>query len=463
MVFIQRVIVLLTLSLLTSYACAWSDHANLVWPLLRTLPDLQQESLRVEPLEGFLRAEAPALEALLARHEKYTVESFPHYAPRPEGLVFRADAPDLRRAFLAAIRVNPKLPYRLYRQATVEDPPVNAEQVLQHSELGLFAAGTSYTAYLKLEADERVAPAHVLATASDEPDFGMDIGLFVDNGTEFGARYGFGVQPFGNPNLPYGSQAPMHMGFYHLDWLTRTAQPDLLRSFPAWRIDLFRTLARLAFETGHDYWGWRFTGWGLHYIGDLTQPYHAQPLPGVGTAEALWLVMRGKTAEAVQRVSNRHGVLESYQYQRVSEALQRKDWQSPMLKAIASAATEQPECFDARTVQYALTRDSVMAGARLDATLEEHVPARFVSDAQFEWTGSGEESLIVATVERDKGPGAVAALDAEVIRHMRRFSRFSWMWINDALQASATGAAHRSSNSPIAEGPKAVELKSCLD
>ena len=94
---------------------------------------------------------------------------------------------------------------------------------------------------------------------------------------------GFGIQPFGNPNLEYSSQAPFHMGFYHLDWLTRTAQPSLLRTYPLWRIALFGELAELAFSTGHDYWGWRFLGWGLHYVGDLTQPYHAIPLPGVGT------------------------------------------------------------------------------------------------------------------------------------------------------------------------------------
>lgn len=72
----------------------------------------------------------------------------------------------------------------------------------------------------------------MIASANDEPDFGMDIGLFADNGTDFGQRYGFGQQPFGNPNLDYGSQAPFHMGFYHLDWLTRTAQPSLLRTYP---------------------------------------------------------------------------------------------------------------------------------------------------------------------------------------------------------------------------------------
>ena len=53
-----------------------------------------------------------------------------------------------------------------------------------------------------------------------------------------------GKTPFGNDNLDYGSQAPFHMGFYHLDWLTRMAQPDLLRTYPLWRIALFGELGR---------------------------------------------------------------------------------------------------------------------------------------------------------------------------------------------------------------------------
>ena len=71
-----------------------------------------------------------------------------------------------------------------------------------------------------LAAGDPVTIAEVIASASDEPDFGMDVGLYEDNGTAFGAVYGFGETPFGNDNLDYGSQAPFHMGFSHLDWLT---------------------------------------------------------------------------------------------------------------------------------------------------------------------------------------------------------------------------------------------------
>ena len=138
--------------------------------------------------------------------------------------------------------------------------PSRSRAPLAWSEMSFLGGGTSQLAarYWALAPSEPVSIAEVIASANDEPDFGMDVGLFADNGTDFGQRYGFGIQPFGNPNLEYSSQAPFHMGFYHLDWLTRAAQPSLLRTYPLWRIALFGELAELAFSTGHDYWGWRF-------------------------------------------------------------------------------------------------------------------------------------------------------------------------------------------------------------
>ena len=62
-------------------------------------------------------------------------------------------------------------------------------------------------------------------------------------------------------------------------------------------------------------------GWALHYIGDLTQPYHTEPLPGVSPLSALWSVITGRTDEVIQLVSNRHGVIESYQYRRMADLM----------------------------------------------------------------------------------------------------------------------------------------------
>ena len=435
---IRHAFLAILLSSVGTGALAWSDHASLLWPLVRAMPELTAPSLRAESLQAFVDSEAVGLQALLAEHEAYARDSLPDYAARPDALAFRADAGDRRDAFLRAIRVNPELGYRLYRQETVDDAqPAGNAPTLRFSDLSFLKTGSSHreVLYLRLEPGALVAPAHVIASGSDEPDFGIDIGLFEDNGTAFGREYGFGTQPFGNPNLDYGSQAPFHMGFYHLDWLTRTAQPDLLRTMPAWRVSLFGALSEFAFESGHDYWGWRFAGWALHYVGDLTQPYHAEPLPGIGTIEALWAVVRGETDAAVQLVSNRHGVLESYQFHRVSARLAMHAWQDPILAAIASAGPV-PE-FSERTMREVLSLESVAGGDAVDAALEANVPARFVSDSTFEWTGSGEEAGIVETVRRENGEGAVAALDAMVAEQMRRFSRFARAWINQAMARAA--------------------------
>lgn len=418
----------LLLGVLPGRSAAWSDHASLVWPLLRTLPSLNTATLVVEPLEAFVAREGAGLASLLEQLEAEARAASEVYAPRPDALAFRADGTSLD-GFLAAIRINPDLAYPTYRQVLPgEGDAAAAGERLTFADLSFLPVGSSHTdvRYLPLVPGERVTPAQVIATASDEPDFGIDIGLFEDNGTEAGRRYGFGVQPFGNPNLAYSSQAPFHMGFFYLDWLTRAAQPDLLRTHPAERVAVFGALADFAFATGHDYWGWRFAGWALHYIGDLSQPYHAHPLPGVSTARALWLVVQGRSAEAVQLVSNRHGVIESYQHQRLMAALDGDESAALLLEAIASRSAAP---WDDNTLVGRLALESVAAGTALDEALEAHVPARYVSDPTFEWTGSGEETRLVPTLQREGGAATIAALDAILAEQLERFGRFAHAWI----------------------------------
>ncbi len=409
-------------------AWAWSDHASLVWPLLRIQPQLIHQTVAAEPLEAFLAAEQAGIAETLETVESWSVATIEHYAPTPEELRWGTGHAPTAERFFAAIRVNPMLPYRLYVDLSPErNQPEQAP--LAWSELSFLGGGTSQLAarYWALAPGEPVSIAEVIASANDEPDFGMDIGLFTDNGTEFGQRYGFGIQPFGNPNLEHSSQAPFHMGFYHLDWLSRTAQPSLLRTYPLWRIALFGELAELAFSTRHEYWGWRFLGWGLHYVGDLTQPYHAIPLPGVGTFGALWSVAQGKTGELVQLVSNRHGVIEAYQYQRLTRALEARQWSAPLLKVIADHAEDTPLEYEPFVM--ALTADSVEAAADFDVAIERNMPKRFVSDPGFEWTGSGFEKTIVDRIADEQGEPAIAELDAAVIVQLARFSAVASRWI----------------------------------
>jgi hypothetical protein len=168
----------------------------------------------------------------------------------------------------------------------------------------------------------------------------------------------------------------------------------------------------------------------LHYIGDLTQPYHAQPLPGVSTPQALWKLIKGETEQAIQLVSNRHGVLESYQYQRVMQAQRLFAWQQPILARMVDAAPG-PD-YSSTMIREQLTAESVAAGAGLDAALEQHMPAQFVDDPTFEWTGSGQEAAIVDRVRSASGASAIAALDEIVAEQLARFGRYARSWIAEA-------------------------------
>ncbi len=416
------------LLLITTSAWGWSDHASLAWPLLRGQSELTSRSVPAESLAQFLLAEQGAIAQTLDEVEAWSVRNIEHYPPTPAPLSWQNNTGHIQARFLAAIRVNPRLSYSLYVGPSPERTAPMGD-ALPWSALSFLGGGDAQQAsrYWAVEEGAPVSIAEVLATASDEPDLGMDIGLFEDNGTAFGQQYGFGVQPFGNPNLDYGSQAPFHMGFYHLDWLTRLAQPDLLRTYPLWRIALYGELADLAFRTGHPYWGWRFLGWGLHYVGDLTQPYHAVPLPGVGTMEALWSVVQGKTTELVQLVSNRHGVIESYQYQRLTAALSAADWSAPLLRAVADHGDSEPLEYASFVMN--LTQASVSAAGEFDAAIATYVPARFVSDPSFEWIGSGFESDLINIVQTEQGETATSALDATVASQLMRFSSVASRWI----------------------------------
>ena len=425
----MRFYLTVALCLCSQLAGAWSDHASLAWPMLRERDALTQPSLVAEPLEAFLLAESDGVAGVLDEVERAMLVLDPEYPATPAELRFDGTASDdLRARFIAALRISPRLSYSLYHQV-MPGESIDGAATVSWQQLSFLEPGVSHedTVYRPLLPGEEVSIAHVVASASDEPDMGMDIGLYTDNGTEFGARYGMGPQPFGNPNLSYGSQAPLHMGFYHLDWLTAYAQPELKRGLPLWRIVLYESLAELAFTTGHDYWGWRFMGWALHYIGDLTQPYHTEPLPGVSLLSALWSVITGRTDEVIQLVSNRHGVIESYQYRRMADLMDQGRWSSPLLQSIARPQTT---CFLSAGVIPDLTLGSVAMGDQLDGILSSVVPARFVSDPTFEWVGSGFEDQVVEQVAGVGGNPALDAMDTELALLLGRFSYYLQGWLS---------------------------------
>jgi hypothetical protein len=390
---------------------AWSEHPLISRPVISSLPEVRDaKTVPVESLDSFIRAEGKRVERLLSEEEVWAKANLQWYPPLPASLTFRSDgSPDDVRRFCNAIRMNPTVNFPLYLQLVPGEenkgmpllPPARISFLRDTSDW-------SAAAIVGLKAGEMVRPLDVAASATDDPDLlGLDIGLFENNDTDFGKTYGFGRQPFGNPNLEYGSQAPFHMGFYHESEIIYFFAGFLKKTYPEYRIRLYKRLAQLAFETGHPYWGWRFTGWGLHYLADLAQPYHATALPGVSTAQALWINttdmigIHGPKADAVQLVSNRHTALEKFVQIILKRAYQKGETSHPILAVLQSTAEASP--YEDTVPRHVVAKIAHAKAEETDRILEACMPRKFVSDPGFELGTSGERGQIVEKMLAEKG------------------------------------------------------------
>ena len=73
-----------------------------------------------EPLADFVRAERVGIAKTLAQVEAWAIDTIAHYPPTPEGLLWQAEIEPTVDRFLAAIRVNPLLPYGLFVDVSPE-------------------------------------------------------------------------------------------------------------------------------------------------------------------------------------------------------------------------------------------------------------------------------------------------------------------------------------------------------
>lgn len=416
----------------TKNLLAWQEHGLGVYLALKKYPPIANEpKVRAEELTDFLWAVEKDLEIFLRETEKKAQSLFPQYEPLPESLYFRqtGNLTDIVQRFAHAIRVNPQMPFVLYTQA---DPQKGCESGPKYQKPSVFGSDflKNYT-YCQLKKGQAVSPVVVLATGSDEPDHGLDIGLFHDNQTEHGKIYGFGPQPFGDPRLIYGSQAPFHMGFYHEAKIVFWAAPFLKKTYPEYRIFLYRELARFAFEKKHPYWGYRFLGWALHYITDLTQPYHATVLPGVSVWRMLWINFLSilgfpKAKEnAVNLVSNRHTAIEEYQWYVLYDLLKNKKEENPLIQAFTMENLERKEYFPFYPSQV-VALESRRQADDLDYWITQSFPPLYVNDPNFTFTDQdklnlGKSMLALNSQEKANLDEKLAYLFREFGKHTRFF------------------------------------------
>ncbi len=366
---------------------AWETHALLTRAALAGLPDLS-DPVAAEELESFLAAERAGLPAVLEAIERRAAVELPAYSPPPPGIAFDpgAEGAALRESFLRAIRVNPRVGFPLCRQPARGEAQ-SGRPVLPPQAYTLVAATLSGAPMEALAPGEVVSALDVVATASDEPDYGMDVGLYTDNEGPLGALYGFGPQPFGNPTLSYGSQAPFHMAFPWEDPVIALAAPFSQRSQAAYRELQFTSLARFAFERGHAYWGWRFAGWAMHYIEDLSQPYHARMIPGQSTFETLTVNAFGSAdakAGILTLLSNRHLVLELY----AREAFDAPGKAASRFEAALAGGDRRSAAaapYRSLWLYDEVARGAYAAGPELDALVVKAFPAKYVADPAYDF------------------------------------------------------------------------------
>ena len=425
---------------------AWNNHALGTWPALAPMAELSTlRPVPAERLAAFLAADASGVAAVLGQEEAWARRNVPAYPPRPEALAFRAAGAAgeaLVARFVAATRINPQSRLALYLQLPPGgDPagrptlPAAAVTIFEHSE------SSRLDTFVALREGEPVGVVDVIASASDEPDYGLDIGLWSDDGTSYGRTYGLGKQPFGNPALAFSSQGPMHMGFFHEPAIVYAAAPFLRRTFPEYRVHLWRSLAAQAFRSGHPYWGWRFAGWALHYVQDLTQPYHARVLPGAGALRMMWVNaldvagLHGPKDRVVTFVSNRHLALENYAQHWLYDALLGRNANDAALQALRGGSGRIAAQFRDDSLRQTISRQSYDAADATDAALVAALPPRYTSDPAYVF-GVTESRVDLHALLVRSDPAARAALEGAVLPLLANFGTHSRSFIAAVLQSS---------------------------
>ncbi len=370
--FISILIILLTIP---ASLLSWTNHFLGTYLSLEISDEISKaKPVKVESIESFLKKEGANITKLLNEIEEESIKEIENYPAKPATIQYDPNAANSKESFLKALRLNPTLKLKLYIQE-LPGSNIAGKKRLKASEVTIFDKDEYTEMYLFTELKDggNVAPISVIASAADEPDYGHDIGLFTDNNTEFGKTYNFGVMPFGDPRLFYASQAPFHMSFFYESGIIYAAAPYFKRTFPELRILQFYKLAKYAFQTGHDYWGYRFMGWAMHYLGDLTQPYHSTLIPGVGTSRALWVNTKamigfdGGKKEIMERMSDRHTAIEHYQFDVLFELVSKKDFQNEMIQSYKKKENDSKyREFDLKYAREVIAKESNAKSEELD-------------------------------------------------------------------------------------------------
>lgn len=421
---------------------AWSEHSIFMHSALSGMKEIAGAApVAAETLDSFLAKESKGLAQLLSEEEAWARANIEGYPARPDDIAFdRSAETNLRKRFLYALRVNPEAKMAMAVQL-MPGQQTTGRTFLTPRDVSVYKnpIWLAKIRFAQIRPGERVAPLEILSTAADEPDLGLDIGLFEDSGTEWGSKMGFGKIPFGNANLEYSSQAPFHMTFYHEAGIVYMLAGFLKHTYPEVRVRQFYALSRYAFRTGHPYWGYRFMGMGLHYVTDLTQPYHARVLPGIGVLRMLWINLMDIAGrhqpkiDAIQLVSNRHSAIENFYQVILHRDSVAHDMNHPYWKATVGESKDLSYGkFGRRYLKDVVTQESESRADALDSKLTELIPSNLVSDPSVEFAVANAGKDLTKVMEKEK-PGSVDQLSLVLADFAASFGSHSRNFIRAVL------------------------------
>jgi hypothetical protein len=386
-------------------ALSWSQHylmtaRALEHPALTQEKALEQLSpkrlsrkVRVEALEEFLAKEQSGVAQVFKEFESWVLLKsketnrplrWANPFPFPENPQMGKPS---REAFLKAARLNPEATFplviRIFPGAQPQHQEVPATSVNRAvSPMPSFPAEDWVQRFDAVEGRE-VTAYEVLTNYSDEPDWGFDQALWSHK------EYGYGELPYGKLEGT-ASQAPFHMLFRHENLIMNTVAPELRDGMGVERFELFRRLAGFAFKTGHPYWGLRFTAWALHYVQDLTQPYHARAVPHGNWKWLLrYLISSDKKhyqAETLSIVKNRHLMFEDAMAFALQQTWsERHPLQDALAQRLSSGMVTYGEEVRGSSEKFLMAVASIAAkhAQRVDSCVESAFEARVVKDPTY--------------------------------------------------------------------------------
>ena len=137
--------------------------------------------------------------------------------------------------------------------------------------------------------NETIEPWKIVVIYTTEPDLHPDQNLYLDK----------------KQKITGGSHGWRHMQFRALGRKFGIATESV-------RVHI--ELAGMAFESGNDYWGWRYLSRATHYLADLGNPFHVQAVPS-------WFLVKNlcSSKKLFQIVSAAHQGYEIYVERRFRE------------------------------------------------------------------------------------------------------------------------------------------------